>query len=646
MKMPRLQGHQRLHSVGLAPVDGSSNGDSSTASPSYSLQHGGTLGDSSILFPSSLSVAAALRENNNNIQEQHHVQRQNPSHAGMQPILNNDPSNGANNKNIHFAANTTTLANHHPKYSSATKRLIGHAAFFTVGVASWWTLIALSLEIPAFLASGAPEGRDIGTYLNLATQAGNAAIVLYFLLPTRIRPDVGIATFLIFVGLFISTAMVAELWQIRAAGRSMPLLVLAAFVGGAGCMTNAVAWEWAARYTRACTTLMSVGGGVSSCLASLLALVQNPGTPNQLFSVRIFFWVAASIVALAVASIIYVRIGLKGALDRGSEGNYNRKLNANNTHHNNVGRDGTFDNANGYHLERGANAEDGRSHNMLNGHADRQAAEKEKEEGEEREVGGEGEAETAPLLRSSQLHSSSSQLSTHSSNTVTGSIWLRATAISVMASLVFGWLPGFVPLLMAPNDIVPYLTTGQLAGIVGRGMAHWWPHYRGVGVFIFLECASFGAMLGLGLAPQLIARSWHPPVMAALNGLFNWAFGLGMTALMLAAPEAARCHKHTTLLLFKEGVTIRPSPKRRHRSSSLDVVGPGAPSSTIQKSPSSDASQTAVDEIYSAAVREVAPECTDCQARAQRDARWLGIGLTAGAGLGGLGTFLVVNYAI
>lgn len=106
--------------------------------------------------------------------------------------------------------------------------------------------------------------------------------------------------------------LLAELWHFQVWGHSVPLLALAGVVGTVGCMNNAVIWEYAAAYRAVFTTWLSIGMGVSSCIPSLIALVQNPGPAEVRHSQPHSLWAIAyttnPLHAPGIWALVFVRL--------------------------------------------------------------------------------------------------------------------------------------------------------------------------------------------------------------------------------------------------------------------------------------------------------------------------------------------------
>lgn len=103
----------------------------------------------------------------------------------------------------------------------ATVRVAGYCMFFAFGMSCWWTVSAFSLELPAFLEVGLPEGKEIANDLNVAVTAGNAVVLFYILLPHRHRPSAQAVVMFLTVGLLASTVRQAARLRPCFAG-SMP----------------------------------------------------------------------------------------------------------------------------------------------------------------------------------------------------------------------------------------------------------------------------------------------------------------------------------------------------------------------------------------------------------------------------------------
>lgn len=75
--------------------------------------------------------------------------------------------------------------------------------------------------------------------------------------------------------------------------------------------------------------------------------------------------------------------------------------------------------------------------------------------------------------------------------------------------------------LMEREAILAFVTSGQIAGIVGRVASSWWPsRWRETGLAV-TQVVTFVAVVTLGLLPNTHAFPWFVPVMATLNAVSN-----------------------------------------------------------------------------------------------------------------------------
>ena len=153
-------------------------------------------------------------------------------------------------------------------------------SFFFLGMSGWWVYQALYMEAPIFVqcknettasymvtdSSGnstykpgctytLPEGDNITNQMSAAGQIGNAFLFIYrifgrFCGSRRIRLPLVIG---IWLGIgCISAVVAAFFWQTHVrvfnVDRSVPLLLVALFSGGLGCISSQTYWQFAADF--------------------------------------------------------------------------------------------------------------------------------------------------------------------------------------------------------------------------------------------------------------------------------------------------------------------------------------------------------------------------------------------------------------
>lgn len=189
-------------------------------------------------------------------------------------------------------------------------------------------------------------------------------------------------------------------------------------------------------------------------------------------------------------------------------------------------------------------------------------------------------SEESPLLQSKVTTTQGIETKQH-----VLSLRVKILLLFIQGGLIYGWMPGFTPYIMpSGRPLLIFLVVGQLTGIVGRFLAGV-PFARRYDVSVtVLECLSFGTMCALGGFSAVKHQDWFTPIMTIANGIFCFMYGLGSTSVMVKAPNEVWCGA----------------------CDHLGVEG-----------------------------------CEECLKKGEKDVQWLGIALTLGSGVGGLGTWLI-----
>lgn len=89
----------------------------------------------------------------------------------------------------------------------------------------------------------------------------------------------------------------------------------------------------------------------------------------------------------------------------------------------------------------------------------------------------------------------------------------------VQSSLAFGWLPGFTTYLMEADAILVFVSTGQLAGILGRVASGLWPTRWSTKGLVAVQLTTFVAIIAVGLSPGGQGSIWSQVVMSTLHAV-------------------------------------------------------------------------------------------------------------------------------
>lgn len=194
-----------------------------------------------------------------------------------------------------------------------------YVLFCCFGISSWITVNSTFAELPIF-ANTLPEGWAIGTYLGLMIQAANVfpLLCLYLLKncggarrgsgshPPRTSLDVMLIYVLLVLGAAVAL-LVGVFWDstswIGGSEVSLGLLLLAWLGGGADCSSSVLYWPFAAKYRIPYTSAMATGQGLSSLLAGLLTLAQDPADAMR-FSVLTFFLIIFGLMVTTLLAFI------------------------------------------------------------------------------------------------------------------------------------------------------------------------------------------------------------------------------------------------------------------------------------------------------------------------------------------------------
>jgi len=160
------------------------------------------------------------------------------------------------------------------------------------------------------LITETPEGPAIGAYLSVALQLSNVFAVLYVFVQ-NIKPiSHTISVSVILILGFAVSILLSFFWETQGvlfgANHSIGLIVLVFISGVVGCLSVVVFYPFSSLYNLQLTSALSTGMGCNALIASLLAIVENPGNQSQRFSVGWYFRILALVIVGSLISFYFI----------------------------------------------------------------------------------------------------------------------------------------------------------------------------------------------------------------------------------------------------------------------------------------------------------------------------------------------------
>jgi hypothetical protein len=186
------------------------------------------------------------------------------------------------------------------------RRIFGAAAFGFMGLGAWHVTNSIWSQLPAMIVTQ-PEGKALGTQLNLAVQCGSIFVFLFMFFRDRLSLNTIIP--------LISFTAAASLFGVCYTGmetiRSHSVVTIGiAFVGGSiGNLNNVVLWPFASKYIPLYSTTLSFGLSLSPVLASALAAIEDIGNSDIndfRFSVSDFLLISAITISICFSFVLLI----------------------------------------------------------------------------------------------------------------------------------------------------------------------------------------------------------------------------------------------------------------------------------------------------------------------------------------------------
>jgi len=181
--------------------------------------------------------------------------------------------------------------------------------FFIIGAPAWLLVTGLFLQIPIFINT-TPEKYDIAAFLVVGIQIGNlfgfvcAAIQSFCSISQKLLVLV-VLLFGLAVDLFIAfgSHLTIALWD---QPRSLGLFIAFFCSGGVGSLSVVSMFPFVSKYGTFLTSALSTGSGTSGLILTLLSLIQQPGTKDQLFDLPLYFFILTIFFVCAIIALIIV----------------------------------------------------------------------------------------------------------------------------------------------------------------------------------------------------------------------------------------------------------------------------------------------------------------------------------------------------
>jgi hypothetical protein len=187
------------------------------------------------------------------------------------------------------------------------------ATFFVVGLAPWLLVNGLWSEVP-ILISKTPEGLTMPSWLTVVMQFGNLFSILYsFLIQRRVPNKYAFLPIIIVLSIAPIVGMsIGLFWHktttVKGVMYSLALSSLGAFTGLIGALLTVTLYPWASQYGATMVAAVSTGSGANGLLTAVLAVAQNPTSPEPHFAFSTYFFVLSSILFLSIVCFIVVQL--------------------------------------------------------------------------------------------------------------------------------------------------------------------------------------------------------------------------------------------------------------------------------------------------------------------------------------------------
>lgn len=180
--------------------------------------------------------------------------------------------------------------------------------FVMIGLTSWLLVNGVFTQLAVFFQL--PGGERLPSYISLCIQLTNIGPLLYVLLMPRLshhsQRNENISMIAVSVLGVFAAFFLAALWETSTDTAAVGLLFGSALAGLVGSMSVVVFFPFASLWGTAHTAATSTGMGLTSLVASIISIIQQPGQTGQLFSTSVYFALLGCIQLLCLASLCVV----------------------------------------------------------------------------------------------------------------------------------------------------------------------------------------------------------------------------------------------------------------------------------------------------------------------------------------------------
>lgn len=182
--------------------------------------------------------------------------------------------------------------------------------YLIFGLGSGWTLVDATMIEVARMGQVQPEGLALATALGTAGTIGSTAVVpLFYAFQRQLRWPLGRWVWLALAGQMGAAVLGAAAWRVTWGGTSAALYAvsfLSTFSGNFQQLA-VVPWVQEGGTDSAAVSWTMAGSNFGAVICSLVGFLQMPGSPEQRFSVSVFFAVVATLVGLGAAAYALLR---------------------------------------------------------------------------------------------------------------------------------------------------------------------------------------------------------------------------------------------------------------------------------------------------------------------------------------------------
>ncbi|MDP2437741.1 MAG: hypothetical protein Q8P67_18525 [archaeon] len=182
---------------------------------------------------------------------------------------------------------------------------IDYFLFALVGLTSWLLVNGMFTQLPAFFQL--PGGTKIPSYISLAIQTSNVFPLVFVSVASHMRfrddrfPMLAVAVLAILSGLFL-----ALMWSVVSEGLPVGVVVGGFLAGAVGSTSVVLFFPFASLFGVNYTSAISTGMGLTSLVAALVSILQQPSSSQPAFSTTIYFFILSALLVCGLFALIWI----------------------------------------------------------------------------------------------------------------------------------------------------------------------------------------------------------------------------------------------------------------------------------------------------------------------------------------------------